>query len=360
MWRWILLLAGLHLIIGTPSCSRLPCNDADPACDSDSTAVLLFFLPGSLGGSALGILRTGQLLCYDTAGATASCPLSTHPLQDGEVQPGRNRSYVGTTDGNIFDQATGLTWRRCTQGYSGRNCEFVGPQTTFTIADANSQCSNLGEGWRLPTIQALSTLMDSGRSSPSYNPAIFPDGNFSIAHWSATADAGAPGSSFRLDFDLGVIISEADSNTNAVRCVRGPTHSIRHTYATAGENSVLDTVTGLTWQKCANGQTIPNCTGAITIQGWQAALQYCRDLTLDGRSWRLPNRNELQSLLDFTNTAPRINQQSFPNASTGNFWSSTTFHNSSAQAWTVDFSTGIVAPNGKGGTGPAVRCVSGP
>ena len=359
MGRWILLLLGVSVTTAL-SCSRLPCQGADPSCEPASAAVLLFALPGSLGGSALGIVRTGQSLCYDTAGTSAACPLATHPLQDGEVLLGRFRNSVGTSDGHIFDQATGLIWRRCTLGYSGRNCEFVGPQTSFTIADANIECSNLGEGWRLPTIQELSTLMDSGRSNPSYNPALFPDGNFGIAHWSATADAGTPGSSFRLDFSLGVIISDADTNTNGVRCVRGPVHSGRHTYSAAGENSVLDTVTGLTWQKCANGQTIPNCTGAITIQGWQAALQYCRDLTLDGKSWRLPNRNELQSLMDYTVTAPRINQQAFPNASTGNFWTSSTVHGSSSQAWTIDFSTGIAAPNGKGGTGPGARCVSGP
>lgn len=362
MKRAILTVAVLCSFLGLKSaCSDLPCQSGDPICDTEATAsLLLSFQSSTLGGSALGILRTGQSLCYDTAGASYPCPLVGYPFQDGEIQQGSPRQFSLTADGHIKEGISGLIWQRCQLGYSDSGCATPDPQTTFTVAEANTQCSALGEGWRLPTIQEISTLVDSGRSSPAYDSVAFPGGSFANPFWSASADAVNAGNSFVLSLDLGVLTSQPDGNSNAVRCVRGPVHSISHTYSTAGENFVLDTVTGLTWQKCANGQTLPDCTGAITIQGWQAALQYCRDLTLDGRSWRLPNRNELQSLLDFSSMSPRINQEYFPNASTGNFWSGTTFHNSTSQAWAVDFNSGVVALNGKGGTGPGVRCVSDP
>jgi hypothetical protein len=57
---------------------------------------------------------------------------------------------------------------------------------------------------------------------------------------------------------------------------------------------------------------------------WQQALSYCETLTLGGYSdWRLPNRNELQSIVDYSRFNPAIdpifNVVSFPN-----YWSSTT------------------------------------
>jgi hypothetical protein len=56
-----------------------------------------------------------------------------------------------------------------------------------------------------------------------------------------------------------------------------------------GNGTVTDTGSGLMWQKA----TAP---GTYT---WQAALSYCENLSLAGHSdWRLPNRNELESLVD--------------------------------------------------------------
>jgi len=54
---------------------------------------------------------------------------------------------------------------------------------------------------------------------------------------------------------------------------------------------VTDNLTGLMWTKNGN---LPN--GAMT---WDQAIDYCNNLTLGGYSdWRLPNVNELESLIN--------------------------------------------------------------
>ena len=46
---------------------------------------------------------------------------------------------------------------------------------------------------------------------------------------------------------------------------------------------------------------------------WEQAFTYCENFTLGGYSdWRLPNRNELQSIVDYSRYNPSIDTTSFP------------------------------------------------
>jgi hypothetical protein len=85
----------------------------------------------------------------------------------------------------------------------------------------------------------------------------------------------------------------------------------------AGDQIILDNVTGLAWQR-----NVPS-----TWLTWEQALDYCASLTLGGLDdWRLPSRIELISILDFRATSPSIDDIAFPLSvpATGNFrfWTS--------------------------------------
>ena len=100
-----------------------------------------------------------------------------------------------------------------------------------------------------------------------------------------------------------------------------------------GDGTVTDTGSGLMWQK--------NTTAQVTYT-WQDALSYCQSLSLVGYSdWRLPNRNELQSLVDYSRSNPALDPLLAPY--TGYFllyWSSTTNADDTSSAWFVSFVNG--------------------
>ena len=81
-----------------------------------------------------------------------------------------------------------------------------------------------------------------------------------------------------------------------------------------GDGTVTDTNTGLMWQQVTKGE-----------MDWEEALTSCEGDTFAGYDdWRLPNRNELQSLLDYTWYDPSADQDFFGDAVPTYYWSSTT------------------------------------
>ncbi len=120
---------------------------------------------------------------------------------------------------------------------------------------------------------------------------------------------------------------------------------------------ILDSEIKLEWQN----QPI-NETNKVK---WLSAIHYCRDLGLDGKSdWRLPNINELKSLMDYSNG--RI-VSAFEDTTTIGliltagtmvyYWSSTSYFNSKDKAYVVEFENGISDIVAKSNTDTHVRCV---
>ena len=101
---------------------------------------------------------------------------------------------------------------------------------------------------------------------------------------------------------------------------------------------VIDNATGLEWQddidsvqkKWRDGVTYP-------------AAEYCSTLPLDGYiDWRLPNKNELLSIIDYRKIGPAIYSE-FVNKFSYTYWSSTTNVYYTNVAWLVKFSDGSLS-----------------
>lgn len=93
---------------------------------------------------------------------------------------------------------------------------------------------------------------------------------------------------------------------------------------------VTDNLTGLMWVR----------TPDITTRTWANALTYANGLSLCGYDdWRLPNRKELRSLINYgqANTAAWLNlpAQGFSNVQAGSYWSSSTYANATTYTWGV-------------------------
>ncbi|MBF8274701.1 MAG: protein of unknown function DUF1566 [Magnetococcales bacterium] len=114
------------------------------------------------------------------------------------------------------------------------------------------------------------------------------------------------------------------------------------------DGTVTDSLTGLIWL------TNANCFGQ---QIWTQALSSANALAsgscglTDGSvagAWRLPNRKELQSLIDYGRTSPALpTGHPFSGVQTGIYWSGSTYASGTSNAWYVYLDDGSVYGYGK-------------
>ena len=116
---------------------------------------------------------------------------------------------------------------------------------------------------------------------------------------------------------------------------------------TKSGNIVIDGTTGLQWQD-----------DAVYSLTWTAAIEHCEDLSLDGHSdWRLPNLNELTSIVDDTKHNPCIDNAVFQNTASSVYWSSTALVRYPSFAWYVSFRGGSQYYSKTKTSSYYVRCV---
>lgn len=116
--------------------------------------------------------------------------------------------------------------------------------------------------------------------------------------------------------------------------------------------TVTDNLTGLVWTR--NADCYPG------MKSWQSALEYANTAAdsvcgiADGSSagtWRLPNIDELLSLVDREYSNPALSNAAgdgqwsagdvFTDISSGDYWSSTTYVTAKKQAWRLTINTGV-------------------
>ena len=304
------------------------------------------------------ISDTDQTFCYtDLASFTcnANPADATYPNQDGHnpATPAA-RNYVTTTvagDAIVTDTVSGLIWKQSSEAAA----------VSWPNAINACQLLNTGAGyasittWRLPTRAELQNLAKLSTSTPGIDTVNFP-GTPSVRYWSSTSASATQ--AFPVHFQYGVTEPPTSKGTTYnVRCVSGglPPPVVR--FADNFDGTITDTVNQLVWQKCTLGETWDGstCTGSALIYTWQDALFQC-DLTPGG--WRLPNINELDTILDVTKPQ-LIDTTLFQAVPSGQYWSSTTTAYNSQYAWKVLFANGSMNSSIKSDNLYA-RCVTGP
>ncbi|WP_045213642.1 DUF1566 domain-containing protein [Desulfonatronovibrio magnus] len=305
---------------------------------------------------------TGQTKCYDNE-LEITCPSPGQDFygQDAQYQPRLPRSYTKLGQGGTIltddalhvddggqwimtrDNVTGLIWEVKTNASKNDTYNWQNAKGVF-IAGLNSSSFGGFSDWRLPDIKELSSLANA-IGPPLFNAAWFPK-NLSSGYWSST---GYPfpndHRALRVDFNSSVVRCLYKLGSGHVRAVRaGPPP--QQNLVDHGDGTVTDMATGLMWQNCSYGQTWNDgqCTGDAVTRTWQQALEAAENLNWAGYSdWRLPNRNELHSLVDYTQINMTIDPV-FASVSSS-YWSSTTnaYHPlDTHRAWLVNFRNGQV------------------
>ena len=190
--------------------------------DTDPSKVLT---TATYAGTATsgGLPKTNQTLCYDGSfGLTIACTDGGTALggQDGYYQAGIAPAYTDNGDGTISDAATGLMWKKCSEGKTGVTCA-TGANATKTWTQALAVCEADTTGghtdWRLPNIMELFSIVDFGRAAPSINPLF----NLQTdTYWSSTSQKQGTDQAWSVTFIGGVVYNLSKSGTYYVRCVR--------------------------------------------------------------------------------------------------------------------------------------------
>jgi hypothetical protein len=326
----------------------------------------LMMLMFSVSAQAYKVPDTGQTKCYDVFDPYYEIDCAGTG-QDGEynINP---RSFSDHGDGTVTDNNTGLMWQKCGDGQDYLTCD--GSITSYNWYRATgtydkddnpktiNACGDLSLGshtdWRLPTIRELRSLVNFDTDLYERIDAVFP--NTGSNYWSSTWSAAYPDNTYIWTM---ASLSGSPSVTgilyysNYVRCVRGEQQETK-SFTNNGNGTVTDNVTGLMWQRCNAGQNNNStCSGTSSELYSEEALAYCNNLDLGNYSdWRLPNVNELASLVDYARYNPAIDATYFPpdkdySSATykyGHYWSSTIREFSSGvgdYAWYQGFVSGI-------------------
>lgn len=121
----------------------------------------------------------------------------------------------------------------------------------------------------------------------------------------------------------------------------------------SGGAIVVDRATGLMWPYDWQGPGANNGIGGVT---WFYAISWANGLNFAGfTDWRLPNINELHSIIEFVvGSAPYIYQPPFTNVRAEPYWSSTTYPPSVGLGMCMRVQYGLGSATGK--TSPGFNC----
>lgn len=308
-------------------------------------------------------LQTGQRSCHDADGREIPCDGSG---QDAEFRRGLAwpRPRFEAQGEVVYDRLTGLIWTR-----DASLSEF--PMTWREALDfivRLNRDNHLGySDWRLPNRRELRSLV----SHQTRRPALPEDHPFIRVfpgwYWTSTTTAISPGHAWYVNLDgarmfyggkdqsfLAWPVRGAGNGalpaTGQIRCY-SDTGAVIPCAATAqdGESrlgrdwpvprfeihgeAVADRLTGLRWRRAAD------LAGPVA---WEEALVAVAALNRAAPHWRLPNINELESLVDCSAYGPALSEGHPFSDVRDVYWSSTTSLYEPDWAWALYLDKGAV------------------
>ncbi|HJV64809.1 MAG TPA: Ig-like domain-containing protein [Geomonas sp.] len=320
--------------------------------------------------------KTGQNLCYDVAGNVISC---TGTGQDGETQiglPWPAPRFTDNLNGTVTDNLTGLIWLKnggCLDIQPSAGSDW--PTALIAAGTLHSGQCGLSDGsvpgdWRLPNASEQVSLVDLSKAYPS-----LPAGNpFQVTSrdsvWTSTTYPLYSGNAEAVNIGNGSLRADVKTQLKLVWPVKGTSTSLTKTgqntcwdatgaaiacggtgqdgdkqagvpwpvprFVDSGDGTMVDMITHLVWLKDAN------CFGNQTSQ--DNALSEARNLAAgacgltDGSvqgDWRLPNRNEMRSMVSYepTNGGSWLNSQGFINTDYCYYWTSDSYPFGIDRSW---------------------------
>ena len=186
----------------------------------------LFFLAGLL--SAAGSAADGGHL--DTPTVSEALPKASFSCNANLLRNTPDSRFTASEPVSgepvVSDSATGLTWKKCTQGLSGSGCangSALAMSWSDAISAANSETFAGFSDWRLPSVQELNSIVETA-CRPFLNNTFFPDTSTiagAIHYWTGTTFSLNPTGAYRIDFSAGYLGWDLKTELHYVRLLRG-------------------------------------------------------------------------------------------------------------------------------------------
>jgi hypothetical protein len=259
----------------------------------------------------------------------------------------------------VLDRLTGLVWCR-DAGMS--EFPLAWPEALAFVVDMNRQARFGHADWRLPNRRELRSLVDHERRRPVL-PAGHPFRNvFPGWYWTSTSAAISPSHAWYVSLDGGRMFYGGKDQAFMVWPVRGrgaavlPATGQRRCYDATGRQI---TCAG-SGQDGEHGHGRPWPSPRLTITGdavvdmltglvWRGATDLCGPVAWDealraaaNTGWRLPNINELESLVDCAHFGPALPRPHPFTDIRDVYWSSTTSAFEPDWAWALYLEKGAV------------------
>jgi len=311
---------------------------------------------------------TGQTKCYDLE-KEIPCPTLGEPFygQDGNYsinpksyskldEKGNGLPDNATSWVMVRDNVTGLIWEVKTAKDNIKNySDLHDADNQYTWYDSNPMTnmgnpglsgngtdtedfihslnhSNLSEfsDWRIPSVYELASIAHLDNSYPAVNKNYFPH-TISKFYWSKTIEISNNKTMWGAGYTSGYVNSYAKTSSVYIRAVRYEHINIKFEFINNNDGTIFDKNTGLMWQQ-----------ESIHDKTWGEALQYCEGLNFaQYTDWRLPNKEELRSIVDYNEYNPSINTSQFPDTISGFYWSSSTRVYEKFKGWGIMFDYGF-------------------
>lgn len=294
--------------------------------------------------------------------------------------------FSSNPDGTVTDTLTGLIWLKdagCLGSDVWQNALTAANQLASGTCGLSDQ-SAAGD-WRLPNINELESLVDASAANPATsvgNPFVNVSGGI---YWSSTSyygGVGGSGKAWTIRLSDGRYMNDTVANvkasaSNAIWAVKGVgtggavqlqstgfylpysagddgsvqagVPQIYPRFVDKHDGTIVDTMTGLVWLKQADCIHATWADALATIGALGTGQCGLKDGSTAGQ-WRMPNRNELESLADRAQTnmaqyfdytyvdkdGTTFQAAVFSNyVETEYYWTSTTDAADPTQAWTV-------------------------
>lgn len=307
------------------------------------------------------IAQTGQDRCYDEMGRELDCDPG---IQDGRFRYGRQWPKPRfEADGElVLDRLTGLTWPR---NANLGDFPMTWPEALAFVRQMNREQALGYSDWRMPNRRELRSLM----SYQAKRPALPDDHLFQEVvlgwYWTSTSAAINPAYAWYVHMEgARMFYGRKDqyyllwpvragdatrlARTGQERCYDHAGRNI----ACAGTSQDGELRFGVTWPEprfqVLEEVVQDRLTSLIWLRDadlsrgpvpWKKALETVEELRGKGfagrKDWRLPNVNELESLVDCAEHHPAL-QAGHPFTQVGEgYWSSTTSFFETDWAWVL-------------------------